>query len=90
MPRSRENDSFLFDKDVSEWAVAHRLAAYLEGFFPEYDVDCEYNRMPGPDGEYDSKAPKKVLGNKKIRPDIIVHRRGSNEDNLIAIEMKKA
>lgn len=38
-----KNDAFLLTKDVSEWAVAHRLAVYLERFFPEYDIDCEYN-----------------------------------------------
>jgi len=83
-------DIFLLEKDVSEWAIAHRLAVYLEKYFPEFNVDCEYNRMPGEDGKYGEEAPKKLYGQKKIRPDIIVHHRGSNNANLLAIELKKS
>lgn len=85
-----KNDAFLFMADVSEWAVAHRLAVYLEKYFPEYDVDCEYNRMADSDGTYSMHSPKRVHGTKKSRPDIIVHRRGPDSiDNLLVIELKK-
>lgn len=45
----------------------------------QYNVDCEYNR----DGD-DSKQ----IDGDKVYPDFIVHRRGSNEDNLLIIEFK--
>lgn len=89
--RDVENkDSFLLDKDVSEWAIAHRLAVYIEKYFPEYNIDCEYNRMADADGTYSTRSPKRVHGTAKERPDIIVHRRGPGADNnLLVIELKK-
>ncbi len=86
----KKNDSFLFDADVSEWAIAHRLAVYLEKYFLKYHVDCEYNRMAGPDGSYSMRSPKRVHGTEKSRPDIIIHHRGSDtSNNLIVVELKK-
>lgn len=87
-----KRDHFLLEHDVSEWAVAHRLAVYLEGYFGEYNVDCEYNTMPGELGRYahNEHIPKMIAGRPK-RPDIIIHRRGSKSaGNLAAIELKKA
>lgn len=77
---------------VGERTVAHRLAVYLEGLFPTFNVDCEYNKMLD-----DEMAAKRVIHEevKAIRnrqrrarnvperdedelvcPDICVHRRG--------------
>lgn len=80
----------LFDKDVdllninvSEETIASRLARYLEYEFPDFNVDVEYNRM--------GDAPKKVAWNERpeeVYPDIIVHRRRTN-NNVLAIELKK-
>ncbi|MDD5139601.1 MAG: hypothetical protein PHY43_04985 [Verrucomicrobiales bacterium] len=78
-------DSKLFSVDASEWAIAHRLAVYLEQKMPEWNVDCEYNRQRhGPDpktGEYDEK----------VRPDMTIHHRGEAavEHNLLVVELKK-
>ena len=44
-----------------------------------YNVDCEYNR--------DGYGIKQVDGN-YVYPDFILHKRGSNEDNLLIIEFK--
>ena len=80
---------FHFDKDllmndVHEQAIAHRIAYYIErGGRPHgYQVDCEYNKRG---------LDVKRWGNRRIRPDIIVHKRGSNHrgDNLFVIEIKK-
>lgn len=30
--------------DIYEPTLSHRIAVYLEGLFPEYYVDCEYNK----------------------------------------------
>ncbi|GAB1535322.1 hypothetical protein ADMFC3_09530 [Geovibrio sp. ADMFC3] len=78
-----ERDVYLFEHDVHEQAIAHRLALYLENVteFDGYNIDCEYNK--------DMNDPKRSQG-EVVRPDIIVHRRGSNEHNLVVIELKKA
>lgn len=56
--------------------------------FGEYTVDVEYNR-----GNEAIESDPKTLKNKKIVVDLIVHKRGFDEengfDNLICIEMKK-
>lgn len=78
-------DSFLLNQNLSEWSIAHRLAVYLEDIIPGWNVDCEYNRQ-GQDAD-----AKKMLDDKKVRPDIIIHRRGllESEHNLLAVEIKK-
>lgn len=37
-------DFVLLKNDVSERAITHKLAIYLQDRFPELNVDCEYNR----------------------------------------------
>lgn len=78
-------DSDLFLRNASEWAIAHRLAVYLEQELPGWNVDCEYNRQ-GP-----WKEPKTNEDKGKIRPDIVIHHRGQTElqHNLLVIELKK-
>ena len=39
-----DQDGFLIENDVSERAIAHKLAEYLQNEFVDYNVDCEYNR----------------------------------------------
>lgn len=80
-----KNDLFLIERDVSEWAIAHRMAVYLETRFPEWDVDCEYNRQ-GLDGD-----GKRNADNDIVRPDITIHKRGLGEveNNLLVVEIKK-
>lgn len=78
-------DSQLISQNTSEWSIAHRLAVYLEREFPEWNVDCEYNRQgPGID-------PKTNACNERIRPDIVLHHRGRTEQshNLLVVELKK-
>jgi hypothetical protein len=38
-------DAELLNYDASERAIAHSLATHLKEFFPDWDVDCEYNRI---------------------------------------------
>jgi hypothetical protein len=79
-----EKDSMLFDIRASEWAIAHRMAVYLEKHFEAWNVDCEYNKV-GLDG-----ATKHDSAGDYRRPDIIIHHRGmtQKEDNLLVIEVK--
>ena len=70
-------------QDMHEVALCHRLAFHLENSskFTGYLIDCDYNRA-----EQDKKRnPDSDI----FRPDIIVHVRRSNENNLIMIEAKK-
>ena len=39
-----KNDSCLLAVDANERSITHRFAIYLEDEFPDYNVDCEYNR----------------------------------------------
>src|SRR5215216_6328972 len=83
-----ENDSFLFDADVNERSVTHHLAIYLAKEFPDHHVDCEYNRM-----FRNGLQVRKVVAVEQVLtdditaqtayPDIIVHRRENNINNLL-------
>lgn len=104
-----ESDSYLLKSNISERAIAHKLAEKLQIQFTEYDVDCEYN------GDIDSENAKKNIHvlrdriaeikalkererdlngievlSRSVYPDIIVHRRGSNDFNILIIEIKKS
>lgn len=83
----KEKDIFLLENDANEEAISHRLAIYIENHVEGWHVDCEYNRK--------GLEPKRIkaktginINEKLVYPDIIVHRRNSNE-NLLAIEIKK-
>jgi hypothetical protein len=91
-----------FPDGVNERSITHRLAIYIEEElralgegFQHLAVDCEYNRRFG-DGE-----TKKLIGMygqgdggttdteaTTVYPDIVVHRRGDDDDNRIIIEVK--
>lgn len=85
------NDLDLLRLDVNERSITHKLAGYLQKGFPDWDVDCEYNRnhdqvkqLRFPQGQVrpdDTDA-------KTVFPDIIVHKRNS-DGNLLVIEVKK-
>ena len=97
-------ECFLLKHDINERSITHKLAEYVQKYFSDYNVDCEYNRMPeksNNNGEAETKfIPKELhLNVSKISsdddkgttvyPDIIIHKRGSNDSNLIVIEVKK-
>ncbi len=70
-----------------ERTIMTRLAMYLARLmleypqFEDYSVDCEYNR-----NIYDKKnLPSFENG---VYPDIIIHKRGNNDNNLAVIEIK--
>jgi hypothetical protein len=85
-------DKHLLQVDASERSISHRLALHLTSQFPDLDVDCEYNRdhhetkrlsLPGP------CARSANTDGSPVYPDIIVHRRGT-EENVLVIEIKKS
>jgi tetratricopeptide (TPR) repeat protein len=93
-----KNDSFLLtlkenkDKDdeqdkkhVHERAIAHKLAEYLQQQFPEWHVDCEYNKHRDDPKRIKSAIQKDLP--KIVIPDIVIHLRNS-EQNLVIFEIK--
>jgi hypothetical protein len=84
-------ETHLLERGFGERALTHRFAVALERQFPEWDIDCDYNRL----GERTWRLPKASIVStdddlgKSIYPDIVVHRRAIPE-NLLAIEVRKA
>jgi hypothetical protein len=83
-----KNDSFLLENGVNERSIAHKLAEYLQIQFPDWNVDCEYNKKGLDrkilDGINECSEQKKT---DRVYPDIIVHKRNT-DDNLLVIEIK--
>jgi hypothetical protein len=89
-----ELDRYLLEKDLLERCIAGRFAMHLQALIDGYTVDVEYNRA--------GVSPKRLKlpdqcannrdedGNSLVMPDIIVHRRGPEGPNLMAMEIKKA
>ncbi|KKL55945.1 hypothetical protein LCGC14_2250330 [marine sediment metagenome] len=93
LKKLRKLDKKLLDINVNERTITHKLAEYLQQNFPEFNVDCEYNRFE--DLVKRLEFPKdKINGEdteaKSVFPDIIIHKRGIQENNLLVIEVKKS
>jgi hypothetical protein len=87
-------ERLLLDVNASERSISHKLAEHLQDQFRRLNVDCEYNRygtdikrlqFPG-----DSSSGMDDLEAKTVFPDIIVHERGHDDNNLLVIEIKKS
>ena len=85
------SETWLFEHDLGERTLTHRLAVYLEKHFPDWKVDCNYDRL----GERTLRLPRGSIVStddhlaKSIYPDIVVHQREIPK-NLLAIEVRKA
>ena len=91
--------------DINERTLSARLMFHLQTILLEdelyrekyktYSVDCEYNRINEIEYkilkvcEYIEKTKNFEEVDKKVYPDVIVHKRNEN-NNLIVIEMKKS
>jgi hypothetical protein len=64
---------FTSETHQSEWNLGHHYANEVRKYFPDYDCDIDIIK---PNDSYK-------------RPDIIIHKRGSNDDNFLVIELKK-
>jgi hypothetical protein len=88
---------FLLAIDVNERSLSHQLAICLSLHFPDWDIDCEYNR-DGVDYPKLLNLPARMrptasdVDARTVFPDIIVHQRGKSgaENNLLVIEVKKS
>ena len=92
LERLLQNDRYLFSVNANERSITHKLGCYLQSEFAAWDVDCEYNR--------DGHGPKELnlpeyypsdedTDAKTVFPDVIVHRRGTNQNRLV-VECKKS
>lgn len=91
LERLLNEDGHLLKVDANERSLTHRVGIYLQQEFPNWNVDCEYNRddhepkelwIEGGDPDvYDENA-------QTVYPDIVIHKRGS-KNNYLVIEFKK-
>ncbi len=92
-----KNDSFLLHSNAHERSITHKLAEYLQLEFPEWNVDCEYNRTGHQSVKtltdwtikYEEELKNDNDNEKNVFPDIIVHQR-TKRNNLLVIEVKKS
>ena len=79
-------DKYLIDNKVHERTIVGRFAIYFQQKlnqidYSDFHLDIEYNR--------DHSDPKRTKNFPKgTFPDVIVHKRGSNDKNLCIIEFK--
>ena len=83
-----EKDCYLLEHDVHERTIVFRFGHYLQNLmdatdeFQNFNLDFEYNR--------NGRQPKRIPANPRngAFPDLIIHRRGSNQCNLLIMEFK--
>jgi hypothetical protein len=84
-------EALLFEQDLGERTLTHRLAVEMERQFPDFEVDCDFDRL----GPRTLNLPRGSIVStddhlgKSIYPDIVVHQRAVPK-NHIAIEVRKA
>ena len=83
------NDKSLIERSMEQACVA-RIYYYMQFLvetkdeyarFREYNLDCEYNK----NGEHIKETQRCINGTK---PDLIIHKRGNNQSNLLVVEFK--
>lgn len=82
-------DAELVKLRVQERSIAHKFAEYLGPLFPNHDIDCEYDKH----GKYKKELEhieecSKEKATNLILPDIVIHKRGHDRDNLVVFEIK--
>jgi len=85
-------DHYLLKNDINERTISHKLACYLSDELPpDWDIDSEYNRNHDNVKRLNlnvERVTKNDTSGKTVFPDIIVHKRDTDE-NLLVIEIKK-
>lgn len=79
-----ENDEDLINQKGQERAISSALAQHMRMYFEDsYSIDCEYNK------HLNEQKLITHYAKRSERPDIIVHMRGTDAKNLLAIEIKQ-
>ena len=83
-------DRHLLKVTANERSIAHRFAIYIEHYFRDYNVDCDYNKNLDDSKRSPAYAHQTRNGRESdlVLPDIIIHQRNSEDDNLVVIELK--
>lgn len=94
-------DKILFEYDTESSAVSERCMMFHIGWYmlekmktmPKFawaNLDCEYNRnLKYPKSMYMETLAGIKDKIKDTIPDLLIHKRGNNENNLLVIEFKK-
>lgn len=89
MDKCYKNDKTLIERNMEQASVA-RIFYYMQDFlnnderfieFKELNLDCEYNKNGLNQKITDSRL-------KGTRPDMILHKRNINDENMLIIEFK--
>jgi hypothetical protein len=75
-----KNDHFLIENFANERSTTHKFAEYIQFPFPEWNVDCKYNRRV-------KGVPKDLLNQDTSYPEVIIHLRNT-KCNLLVSEAK--
>ena len=86
-----ENDTELFVTGVQERTIAGKIAMHMDKIYreifpmPELVIDIEYNRSGA------NRKPNYLSTKEKswTAPDIVLHKRTNDDDNIFCCEMKK-
>lgn len=86
------DDFYLLSNNLNERSITHKLAEHIQVQFPEWHVDCEYNKNH--DQVKSIHLEAQTTDNTDtdattVYPDIIIHRRGFDQ-NLLVVEVKKS
>jgi len=91
LTRLIDKDRDLFEINVNERSITHKFALYLQEIYKDWNVDCEYNRKGHDIKELEIQELKpnnQDSDAQTVFPDIIIHKRVSDE-NYLVIEAKK-
>ena len=88
------DESYLIEKGLSEWTLSTQFYYYMRSachsLLSGYHFDSEYNLM---NNIKDKDLAEKVIfvkdEKKQVRPDFIVHRRGTPTHNFLWVELKR-
>lgn len=94
------NEKDILSRGLNELNLTGHLTKYLTPKFSDYNVDPEYNGdiLKANDRKSLDIAKSRMIeiglkpkenDNYKLSPDIIIHTRNTNENNLLVIEAKK-
>jgi len=93
---TEESGSLLAGNNSNERSIVFRLAIYMREQFAKLEkqgiyIDCEYNRQgePGNSKMENPDLPHDTQTNKCITPDIVLHKRGNDKNNIIYLEAKR-
>jgi hypothetical protein len=85
----QQEEATILQFDVGERTICASLAAILKRAFVHHSVHVEYNRHGIYPKEIELPDGAGELTEKRIFPDIIVHKPGHDNANLLVVEVKK-